>query len=106
MNLTTNQINAIYKLYPQTASTQGDKAYDAEGKEVKYNLADVTAQAKKDECVENCKQLLQASDWSVLPDVGLQNQADYVLYRSILRNYVINPVENPDYPTLPTPIWS
>ena len=38
-------INAIYKLYPQVVSTNGDVAYDAEGNEVAYDLAAVQAYA-------------------------------------------------------------
>jgi hypothetical protein len=41
-------ISAIYKLYPQVVSTDGDIAYDANGNEVAYDLAAVTAQAEAD----------------------------------------------------------
>ena len=41
-------INAIYKLYPQVKSTNGDIAYDSEGNEVAYDLQAVTAQAQAD----------------------------------------------------------
>jgi hypothetical protein len=41
-------IDAIYKLYPQTVRTVGDEAFDAEGKEVAYDLQAVTAQAEAD----------------------------------------------------------
>jgi hypothetical protein len=36
-------IDAIYKLYPQVVRTAGDKAYDANGNEVVYDLAAVDA---------------------------------------------------------------
>lgn len=39
---------AIYKLYPQVVSTDGDIAYDANGNEVAYDLQAVTAQAQAD----------------------------------------------------------
>ena len=42
-------ISAIYKLYPQVVSTYGDKAYDADGNEVAYDLQAVTAQSQADE---------------------------------------------------------
>jgi hypothetical protein len=38
-------IEAIYKLYPQVVFTNGDKAYDANGNEVAYDLATVQAYA-------------------------------------------------------------
>jgi len=46
--LNNNQIQAIYKLYPQVTGTTGDVAYDADGNEVAYDLAAVTAQAEAD----------------------------------------------------------
>jgi hypothetical protein len=46
--ITTQQLNAIYKLYPQIVTTNGDVAYDADGNEVAYDLAAVTAQAEAD----------------------------------------------------------
>ena len=106
MSLTTQQIEAIYKLYPQVVTTQGDTAYDANDNEVAYDLAAVTTQAQKDACKAQAKALLSASDWSVLPDVGLANKADFESYRSSLRNLVLNPVAKPSFPTEPNPIWS
>lgn len=41
-------ISAIYKLYPNVVRTVGDIAYDADGNEVQYDLAAVTAQAEAD----------------------------------------------------------
>lgn len=51
------------------------------------------------------KYLLEQTDWSVLSDVGLANSADFITYRGILRGLVINPVENPTFPTKPQAIW-
>ena len=39
---------AIYKLYPSVVRTVGDKAFDANGNEVSYDLQAVTAQAQAD----------------------------------------------------------
>ncbi len=36
-------IDAIYKLYPQVVSTDGETAYDADGNEVAYDKAAVDA---------------------------------------------------------------
>jgi hypothetical protein len=48
MSLNTQQIDAIYKLYPTAIRTIGDIAYDADGNEVAYDLQAVTAQAEAD----------------------------------------------------------
>lgn len=60
----------------------------------------------KDSCKVKAKELLSASDWSVLPDVGLANSAEFVTYRGILRGLVLQPQVNPDFPVEPTPVWS
>ena len=44
MNLT----EAIYKLYPSVVRTVDNKAYDANGNEVTYDLQAVTAQTQND----------------------------------------------------------
>lgn len=104
--ITQDQINAIYKLYPNVVRTSGDEAFDAEGNQVSYDLSAVTTQAQKDACKAQAKALLAASDWAVLPDVGLKNSADFVTYRGILRGLVTQPQENPDFPVEPTPVWA
>ena len=106
MNLTSQQTEALYKLYPSVVRTVGDIAYDADGNEVAYDLSAVTTQAQKDACKAQAKSLLAASDWASLSDVDLTNKADFIAYRSALRNLALNPVENPTFPTEPTPEWS
>ena len=41
--MTTQQVQAIYKLYPKVKSTYGETAYDADGNEVAYDKAVVQA---------------------------------------------------------------
>jgi len=48
MSLTTQQLDAVYKLYPQVIRNFGDTAYDADGNEVAYDLQAITAQAQAD----------------------------------------------------------
>lgn len=59
----------------------------------------------KKECKEKAKKLLAESDWSVLSDVGLANQSDFISYRSNLRSLVINPQVNTVFPTEPEAVW-
>jgi hypothetical protein len=47
--ITAQQIDALYKLYPQIKTTVGDIAYNADGNEVAYDLQAVTAQVETDE---------------------------------------------------------
>ena len=103
--ITSDQIQAIYKLYPNVVRTVGDEAFDAEGNQVQYDLAAVTTQAQKDACKAQAKALLAASDWSVLPDVQITNKAAFDNYRAILRGYVISPVTDPTWPVEPQPQW-
>ena len=105
MNLTVNQIKTLTNLYPQITRIVGDVATDVDGNEVAYDLEAVTAQAQKDACKAQAKSLLALTDWAILTDVPLDNKAEYKSYRETLRNLVLNPVENPTFPTEPTPSW-
>jgi hypothetical protein len=67
---------------------------------------EILSKLKKSECESNAKELISKCDWSVLPDVKLQNKSDFENYRSILRNLILNPIEDPIFPIEPTPIWS
>lgn len=69
--------------------------------------ARLIAYQPKQDCKDKAKQLLSQSDWSTLPDVQTQlsNYQDFVNYRSQLRNLVINPVENPVFPSEPEARW-
>ena len=46
--ISQQQLNVLYKLYPNVIRTVGDLAYDADGNEVAYDLQSVTAQAQAD----------------------------------------------------------
>jgi hypothetical protein len=60
----------------------------------------------KQNCKSKAKQLIANTDWSVLPDVNITNKSEFESYRNILRNYIINPIENPEFPIEPKPVWS
>lgn len=71
-----------------------------------------------EQLIEQCKttafSILQATDWTAIPDVAdplksnpyLMNQDEFVAYRSTVRNYAVNPVVDPVWPTPPTEQWS
>lgn len=66
--ITQDQINALYKIYPLVVRTVGDKAFDADGNEVTYDLQAVTAQA---EATQTAKQAAQDSANAKLKKLGL-----------------------------------
>jgi hypothetical protein len=73
--------------------------------QVQDEIARLTLLEPFNACKAKAKQLIAASDWSALPDVGLVNQADFLAYRAALRALIINPVADPVWPTEPTPEW-
>jgi hypothetical protein len=77
-----------------------------------YNqaIADQQAQANK----ATATQLLQATDWTTIADVGnpqmsnpyLANQAEFIAYRNQVRQYAVYPqAGNIDWPTIPQENW-
>ena len=68
MSLTIQQVNALYKLYPQVTVIRGDVAYDADGNEVDYDLAAVQAEA---EAIEAAKLATHNSALAKLKKLGL-----------------------------------
>lgn len=81
-------------------------------------IAPPTPAPTPEELIALCKSTAQAilsnTDWTAIPDVAdplksnpyLANQPEFVAYRSTIRNYAVNPVENPTWPTAPTEQWS
>ena len=52
------------------------------------------------------EKLLADSDWSVLSDVALQNQTDWLIYRNSLREIRINPTTEVIWPVKPEVVWA
>ena len=54
------------------------------------------------------KFLLMQSDWAVLPDTNLQNQAEWDAYRVALRVIVLNPPQEEivSWPVKPEAVWA
>lgn len=111
--MTNNFITAIYQLYPQVVWTRDSEAFDVDNNEVKYDPVAVQERADKISCKQNAVQLLQATDWTTIPDVAnpsdsnpyLTNQREFMTWRSEIRQLAVNPVANPVWPTQPTPTW-
>ena len=111
--MTLDFAEAIYQLYPQVVVTRGDEAFDADNNLVQYDPVAVQEQAGKIVCKQQAVALLQETDWTTIPDVAnpsdsnpyLTNQRDFITWRSEIRQFAINPVANPVWPTQPTPQW-
>jgi len=81
-------------------------------------IAPPTPAPTPEELIAQCKStaqgILSATDWTAIPDVAdplksnpyLENQDEFVAYRSTIRNYAVNPVTDPVWPTEPTEQWS
>ena len=112
--MNNNFIQAIYQLYPQVVTTIGDEAFDVDGNQVQYDAAAVDEQALKLDCKQQAVSLLQATDWTTIPDVAnpsasnpyLMNQGAFIAWRSQVRALAVNPVANPVFPAQPTEEWS
>ncbi len=91
------------KLGAEPTQAQLDEAYPI------YEGEQIAAQNKA-----TAASLLQATDWTAIPDVSdplksnpyLTNQADFVTYRSTIRNIAVNPTWDAVFPTAPTEQWS
>jgi hypothetical protein len=112
--INNNFTTALYALYPEVVSTDGDKAFNAQGNQVQYDPVYVQDYADCLSCSDQAKSILSTTDWTSIPDVGnptasspyLINQSEFIAYRSQIRTLAINPVANPVWPTPPTEQWS
>ena len=75
--------------------------------ELDSQWGEVLSIQKKQNCKTQAKQLLLNSDWSEIPSVieQLDNANEWKSYRMEIRKYIINPVENPQFPSEPPVIW-
>lgn len=112
-----NIVNAIASLRPNSKwEIRGDNYEDLNWldteqskpteNEIQDEITRLTLLEPFNNCKAQAKLLISATDWAVLPDVGLQNKADFETYRATLRALILNPVADPVFPTEPTPVWS
>lgn len=73
--------------------------------EIIVEIARLESLRPLEECKAKAKDLIAATDWSVLTDVGISNVSEFIAYRSVLRNLIKTPVSNPTFPTEPEPVW-
>jgi hypothetical protein len=76
-------------------------------------MAAQAQQAPYESCKEQASGRLYATDWTTIADVAdptksnpyLTNQAEFIAYRSQVRQLAVNPVLNPTFPPVPTAQW-
>lgn len=73
--------------------------------EVQDEITRLTLEEPFNKCKEQAKKRIAASDWSVLPDVGISNVSEFEAYRAQLRALIKTPVVDPTFPTEPQPVW-
>ena len=75
MNLTIEQTNVLYKLYPNVVRTVGDRAFDVDNNQVQYDLSAVNAKVAQDEAdkivAEQAQTTAKASALAKLTALGL-----------------------------------
>ena len=58
------------------------------------------------EAKETAKALLAATDYAMMPDVAIENRAEFEGYRAYLRMIMKDPVMPVHFHDIPQPIWS
>ena len=66
----------------------------------------------KSNCKKIASQLLYETDWTTIPDVAdpanspyLMNQAEFIAWRSQIRQLAVNPIVDPVFPPTPEAVW-
>jgi hypothetical protein len=88
---------------------QAFEVYDLTPEQIQYNKDQLAQQNK-----QQATTILQQTDWTAIPDVAdplksnpyLMNQADFVAYRSTVRNIAVNPTFDAVFPEMPVEQWS
>ena len=92
-------------------SYEGLDWFDSEPKPTKEELdsqwEEVLSIRQKDQCETQAQKLLNESDFADLYSVrnSLKNIDEWDNYRNTIRQFKINPIENPVFPDKPKTIW-
>lgn len=82
--------------------------------QVQDQITTMTLQQPFNDCKLEASKLLYKTDWTTIADVAdpmksnpyLLNQSAFIVYRSNVRKFAVNPVANPVWPVEPTAQWS
>lgn len=103
---------AVQQATPEQTAGQWFQVWvvvDLDPEQIAYNQ-----EQKAEQNSTQAKSILTNTDWTAIPDVAdpeksnpyLMNQADFVAYRSTIRNIAVNPTWDAVFPEEPTEIWS
>jgi hypothetical protein len=71
----------------------------------KYEAALPVPPTPTEQCYNTACGLLTQTDWTQIPNSTLLNIAEFAIYREQVRQYALNPVADPIWPTKPTEQW-
>jgi hypothetical protein len=74
--------------------------------EVRTEVARLAIVYQLEACKREAKKRIAATDWAVLPDVGLANKSDFESYRAQVRTLIITPTTDPVWPVEPDAVWA
>ena len=105
--------NAIRLVYPNVKTIDdAEGCFDFNNKKVEIDETLIEQKAQElqqqyiiNKCKNDAKQLIANCDWAMLPDVNITNRAEFEAYRATLREFILNPVENPTFSVEPEPVW-
>jgi preprotein translocase subunit SecD len=106
VSIVGNDVNQVTWIEPSVAPVTNEQ--------ILAEQARLESQIPLDNCTEQAVTLLQATDWTTIPDVAnpsasnpyLMNQGAFIAWRSQVRALAVNPVANPVFPAQPTEQWS
>lgn len=92
----------------------GDTVYTVQVAELTPEMIEQIHQNKAAQNKQKGKQILSDTDWTAIPSVAdplqsnpyLTNQAEFLAYRSAVRDIVLNPTWDAVFPVPPVEIWS
>lgn len=110
-NIPFDVIEIDDNLYQQLIDGQSNGkviSTDTTGKPILVDMTNSNDSFLLNQCKKQAKKLLKYTDYSQLGDVSndIKNIEEFVSFRKKIRQLMLNPVKNPEFPEIPTPVWN